>query len=297
MQKSSTVDVSVLLSLLEGAKAKGYDTVGIAANHGVAPQLLLQPRARITFKQFASVSLAVMERLNDEHYGLLPKPQSRNAFKHLGRSLIHAHTIGDALRVLVEFSTILDNGLEYQLQHQGKKVKLQLSAASGEGMVNSHGLEHVLISVHRTLCWMADVRIPIRSVSLAYPAPEYAAEYRYFFYGAPATFETAATFLEFDSTIEQLPNVKNLEQLRRFLRDSPLTLISQTVANNTLSEQVRSWQHQHLISHNSAATIELAADHFTRHPQSLRRALRKEGVTYEELKEFAKGFIKSQMAQ
>ncbi|MGI9287276.1 MAG: AraC family transcriptional regulator ligand-binding domain-containing protein, partial [Pseudomonadales bacterium] len=207
-----------------------------------------------------------------------------NTFKLATYSAINADSIGQALGLLTEFGNIFDNGLSFSLRQHEDQTIYQLTRRPGSGIKNNYAIEHHLITIHRTLCWMANMRIPLPWVDLDYPAPHYQSEYRYLFYGSPVRFGQPNSALYFDQQIMNLPNVRSFEQLKTFLSKSPLTLLSQTTAPRELSTQVRIWLQRQLQKHHIVPDIDSAASHFDLHPQSMRRMLKKEETSYQDIK-------------
>lgn len=282
--KSTTVASPFIVNMLEGAKNLGYNVNHILTNSGISPSILQEPRSRVTFEQLSDLALSLMRLLDDESYGLLPKPQRQNTFKLACYSAINAETIGQAIVLLAEFNNIMDTGLTVTLPRQEKQTLYQLTRRPGGGIKNNYAVEHHLFTMHRTLCWLANVRVPLRWVDLDYPAPHYQHEYRYLFYGAPVRFGQAHCVLCFDQQSVNLPNTRSFEQLKVFLRKSPLTLLSQTTAPRELSVQVRMWLQRQLQKQHSVPDIDSAAAHFDLHPQALRRLLKKEDTSYQDIK-------------
>lgn len=282
--ESSTVASPFIVNMLQGARESGYNVNDILAGCGISTSILREPRSRVTFKQLSDLSLALMRLLDDESYGLLPKPQRHNTFKLATYSAINADTIGKALGLISDFGNILDNGLSFSLQRGAKHTVYQLTRRTGGGIKNNYAIEHHLITIHRTLCWMADVRIALPWVNLDYPAPHYHSEYRYLFYGAPVRFARSHSALCFDKASMDLPNVRNIEQLKLFLRQIPLTLLSQTTAPRELSAQLRIWLHRQLQKKHRLPDINSAAARFDLHPQAMRRQLKKEDTSYQDIK-------------
>ncbi len=282
--KTPTIGSPFVINMLEGAKRQGYDVRKILRENGIAPNILNEPKSRVTFQQFSNLSLALMQLLDDENYGIAGKPQRQNTFKLICYSAINSETVGRALRLIAEFMNILDNGLTFSVREMPSQVRYEISRRSDADIKNSYAIEHMLMAHHRTLCWMANMRIPILHVDLDYPAPSYSSEYRYIFYDAPVHFDQPQCTLVFSRPSMHLPNVRNLEQLKIFLRQMPLTLLSQTIESDDLSAQIRSWLERQLSKHQRAPDIQIAADQFELHPQAIRRRLHKEGTSYQEIK-------------
>ena len=281
---SSTIPSPFVVKMLEGARDQGYNLDRILADCGIAPSVLEEKRSRITFRQLSDLSLALMELMDDESYGLLDRPSRCGSFKHACYSALNGSTVERAMGLLAEFSNLMDLGLVFQVVAGRDTRQYRLIRRPGARIRNSYAIEHILLNHHRTLCWMADEPIPVLRVDLDYPAPEYADAYRPMFYNAPVHFGQKYVALTFSESSMTLPVVKNLKQLNQFLQAMPLTLLSQAIAARTLSAQLRAWLERRLRETQTMPSIDEAAQQFDLHPQTFRRSLKKEGLTFQAIK-------------
>ena len=186
--------------------------------------------------------------------------------------------------MLVEFMNVMEGSLVNELVFRADGVSYQLRRRPKSRIKNVYAIEHMLVTIHRTLCWMANIRIPIIHASLDYPAPSYASEYRYIFMGAPIAFDQPECAISFARNSLSLQNVRDIVQLKEFLKQAPLTLLSQTMTEDNLSFRLRGWLERQLTKHHTAPDIVQAAATFKLHPQALRRQLKKEGSSYHDIK-------------
>lgn len=283
--KSSTIASPMVSNMLEGARSRGFNVQQILLDAGISPNILLQPRSRITFEQLSRLSRSLMTLLGDENLGLADRPRRQNTYKLACYAAINATTIGEALGLIVEFMNIMEGSLVNELLAQPEGgISYQLRLRPKSHIKNIYAIEHMLVTVHRTLCWMANIRIPITTASLDYPAPSYASEYRYIFLGAPIAFDQPECAISFSQHSLDLQNVRDIVQLKEFLKQAPLTLLSQTMTEDNLSFRLRGWLERQLTTYHTAPDIDQAARTFDLHPQALRRQLKREGSSYQHIK-------------
>ncbi len=278
--KSSTIASPMVSNMLEGARARGFNIAQILLDAGISPDILLQPRARITFEQLSRLSRSLMTLLGDENLGLADRPQRQNTYKLACYAAINATTVGEALGLFVEFMNVMEGSLVNELAYHQNSVSYRLRRRPKSHIRNSYAIEHMLVTIHRTLCWMANIRIPIIAASLDYPAPSYASEYRYIFMGASIAFDQPECAISFARRSLDLQNVRDIVQLKEFLKQAPLTLLSQTMTADNLSFRLRGWLEKQLATHHLVPGIDQAARTFGMHPQALRRQLKREGSSY-----------------
>lgn len=282
--ESTTVSSAFAVHMLAGARAQGFDVDRILGGCGIPPGILQQPRSRLTFQQLSRLSERIVDLLDDEMYGLLGRPQRRNTYRFLCHCMIHATNVREALQITSEFYNMLDNGLACSVVAVPGGRAFSLTRRPKSVIRNHYALEQTLLSAHRTLCWMANARLPILRVDLDYPKPDYAAEYRYVFYGAPVHYQQAHCAFHLANSSLQRPNTRTTADLKRFLEHLPLTLITQTFDATDLPSLVRRWLERRLREDRAAPGIDEAADHFRLHPQALRRRLARSQTTYQEIK-------------
>jgi len=282
--KSSTIASAFVRNMLEGAIAKGHNVDHVLAENGISPDILLEDKSRVTFDQLARLSRSLMRLLDDESYGLTDKPQRKNTFKLICYSAINAETVGEALKLFVEFLDVVESSLGFELVPHNEQLTCRLKRHPESKIKNHYAIDHLMLVLHRTLCWMANTRIPILRVNLDYPPPAYRDEYRYIFYDAPIFFDQKHCSMTFNQKAMNLLNVRDKTQLVEFLKLAPLTLLSQTFKTDDLSSQLRNWLEKQITKHQVAPDIDAAAAHFRLHPQTMRRQLKKEGTSYQDIK-------------
>lgn len=282
--KSSTIASPFIINMTEGARRQGFNVSQILLDHGISPSILTKPGSRITFEQLAKLSWSLMTLLDDECYGLLSKPLRQNTFKLACYAAINGDTVEDALKIFTEFMVILDNGLMYEMSKTDTHSTYKITRRSGHQILNNYAIEYSLFSLHRTACWMADTRLPILSVTLDYPAPPYANEYRYMFYGAPTIFGQAYSSMSFSRESLVRPIVRNKHHLKQFLRSIPLTLLTHTATSVDIATRLRYWMESQLKRNKILPDINTAAESQALHPQALRRQLKRDGTSFQNLK-------------
>ena len=287
--KSATVSSQFTLNLLEGARLAGHDINSLLQASNLSPALLQQPGARVTYQQQSDLSLALMDLMQDEMMGLLDRPVKRNTFKMMAYGAINAETIGDANKIWVEASKVFDVGLKISSQALDQQSCYVVEQAYPGQAKNAFAIEYLLFVYHRVLCWLADQMIPIVAVELDYPEPEYAEEYRRLFLNAPISYNNSCCKMFFSNRSLAAKNVRDFTQLKDFLRQMPLNMFSSNYYSSTydsleFSAKIHQWLERSLLKNKLLPDLVQTAEHFQSHPQTLRRALAKEGTTFKKIK-------------
>ncbi|RZV55319.1 MAG: AraC family transcriptional regulator, partial [Pseudomonadales bacterium] len=141
-------------------------------------------------------------------------------------------------------------------------------------------IEYLLFAAHRVFCWFADQLLPLASVELDYKKPDYADEYRRLFVGAPISYDRERCSLAFRQSVLSLPNVRDFNALKRFLRELPLALYATNYVNQDIAGQLNNWLAAHTRRNQKLPGVDEASNYLGLHPQGMRRALAKSGNSF-----------------
>jgi len=279
-----TIATALVKRSLEGAHAAGFDINRLLRKSGIAPEQLQHPKSRIPVEQFVLLSRYTSGAMNDEFRGLLHKPARLGNFRAMGLSAVHAQTIGRALQRSAEFYNLFENSLHYQLIVKGNQAEYVVTRRANQTIMNTLAIESALAVQHRFFGWLANERIVLNQVKLDYPAPEYASEYRYMFYGAPTLFDQDCNSLQFDKAYLDRPIVQNEAAVESYVRRGPMDIYLPLDAGGTTTLDVRNRINNYFSKKNNPPELEFLAEQMELHPQALRRQLKREGTSFHVIK-------------
>ncbi|GHE21739.1 AraC family transcriptional regulator [Halomonas urumqiensis] len=281
---SITIASPFVHQALAGAKPAGIDIEGLLRECGISPMVLRLGRARVTLAQFTCLLRALVARMDDEAVGMLERPQRRGYLEMMGHALISAPTLGEAWQRGVRYQNLFENSLSAELIEDDDSGMYRLTRLPGQTVRNSFIIEQTLMNMHRFHAWLTKSRIPIRRVTLDYPPPSHIDEYRYLFFGAPIYFNQPDISLTFDRALLNLPNKQTVETLATFVQRAPLDLFTPLSGASSLRGTIRAWIEAQMKEGLPSPSLEDAGDTFGIHPQTLRRRLRAEDATYQDIK-------------
>ncbi|MBD0686808.1 AraC family transcriptional regulator [Pseudomonas sp. PSB18] len=265
---------------LGGARRQGFDALPLLQQLGISPELLDEPRARIAPEQFARLLQSLWLALGDEYLGFGSAPSKPGTFAMMCHTLIHCRTLGKALQRGLLFYRLFPDAPDLTLVAEGEQVRLVLDDSALWDP--DHFLaESLLVVWHRLASWLIGQRIGLEQASFSYARPAHGAEYDLLF-PCPLVFEAQHSSLLFHSRYLDMPLLQDERTLKRFLERSPADLLSRPDDGHSLSSQLR-----RLLGRDTARwpDLEAAADHLHLSPQTLRRHLREEGTSFQELKD------------
>jgi len=284
----STVALEFIRMLLEGAQKQGVDTRPILLQHGISELALAQKNPsleqRVPLKSFAAVVVELMKTLDDEFLGLAEHKQRLGSFNMMCRACISGKTIKRSLRRCANYWNLFGNTYHHRVLTSSGKVFYTLERSTSRYPINNYVTESMLSSIHRFHCWLAGQFIPLLSVSMNFPEPNYSPEYKPLFYGAPIKFKQGHCQLEFEGRYAALEIVQTPDTLDTYLAGSNLSLLYQPRHYRVISDQIRQWLEKNIKQGNYRTTLREASLHFQISQQVLHRRLQSENTSFKEIK-------------
>jgi AraC-like DNA-binding protein len=265
---------------LGGARRQGFDYSGLLQQLGISAELLDEPRARLTPEQFTGLLQLLWQALDDEYLGFGHGPSKRGTFAMMCHALIHCRNLEKALCRGLLFYSLFPDAPRLSLSREGEMVRLSLD--DSQFLDPDHFLSECLLVIwHRLGSWLIGQRIRLEQATFSYAKPVHAAEYDLLF-PCPHLFSTENSSLLFHSRYLSMPLLQDERTLKHFLERSPADLLSRPDDGDSTSCQLR-----RLLSRDSSRwpDLEAVAAHLHISPQTLRRHLREEGTSFQELKD------------
>jgi AraC-like DNA-binding protein len=136
--------------------------------------------------------------------------------------------------------------------------------------------------VHGVACWLAGRRIPILSVELRCPQPDFCDDYRVMF-SQNLRFDRPRTRMIFSADCLDLPIRRTPEELKRFLAQAPANILVKYRDPQSLASRIRHDLRQ--LPAEQWPETEALAQRLCVSASTLRRRLAEEGQTYQALKD------------
>jgi AraC-like DNA-binding protein len=280
VMRERTIASHFARAALGGAQRRGYDYSALLQQLGISPELLDEPRARIAPEQFARLIQALWLALDDEYLGFGKGQSKPGSFAMMCHAVIHCRNLDKALNRGLLFYSLFPDAPRLTLTREDEMIRLSLDDA--HLWDPDHFLtESLLVIWHRFGSWLIGQRIRLEQATFSYPRPEHGAEYDLLF-SCPFEFSTLHSSLLFHSRYLNMPLLQDERTLKLFLERSPADLLSRPDDGDSLSSQLR-----RLLSRDSSRwpDLEAVAAHLHISPQTLRRHLREEGSSFQELKD------------
>lgn len=255
----------------------------VLAAAGVAPEWLVQPRARIPAAAFSALWLAVAREIDDEFFGLDRRRMKVGSFALLCRSVLASGDLGRALRqILGGFAVLLDDiGGDLRVDRAGAEVRVHNRIQAPQS--RRFATETFLVMVHGLACWLAGRRLPLQSAAFDFARPQHAAEYAVMFTDA-LSFDAESTAIRFDPRLLAAPVVQDAASLRGFLREAPQSFFVRYRNRTSWTARLRRRLRDH-VGHDPWPGLDDLAREFHLAPTTLRRRLDAEGTSWRQVKD------------
>ncbi|MFH0180634.1 AraC family transcriptional regulator [Streptomyces cacaoi] len=273
---------------LRGAERHGADITALLERAGIPPSLLEVPLARVSPWQFARLTKAVWEELDDELQGLGPQLLKVGTFAMMCHAVVHCPDLRSALDRGSAFYRLFPGGPRFRLEEKpGEETDAHDEARVVFDLTGFDDPDHYLaesatVVAHRFAGWLIRRRINLTRVEFSHPAPPHALEYD-LLYGAPCTFLAPRTALVFDRAVLDRPVLQDEAGLRAFLHRAPGDVLARLDYGSTAAAQVRRLLGQSLPDRmpdpqDVAARLSVSA-------QTLRRRLAAEGTSFQQIRD------------
>lgn len=275
-------------SLLKLAEQRNFDINQILIDAGLEFNPLDSScPEHISAFHYSRIYQQILTLLQDDSFGMPPgKGMSAGAFRMMCYSIIHCETLHKAIRRLIEFIEVFyDPQMHLQLTVKGDTATLSYPNYVDYKMVKGQaGEAYGLALWHRFFSWLVGLAIDVQKVRLISQEPSQPDRYNRLF-GTSVQFAQKANGFDFSARFLELPIAQNEMSLKDFLRNAPYQMMvePQEAETSELISNVRSIMGYDLSQGFPAFEDVAAAMNMS--PPTLRRHLRKEGVSYQGLKD------------
>ncbi|MCY1283233.1 putative HTH-type transcriptional regulator [compost metagenome] len=278
--RERTIASHFVRAALRGAEQRGLDTSALLADLNLSPAVLNEPRARIAPEQFTRLTQRIWDSLEDEFMGFGRQRSKPGTFAMACYALIHCPTLEKAWTRGMLFYGLFEDAPQISLQRDGDSVWLVFD----DSQLNDpdHFLtESLLLIWHRLGSWLIGQRIRLLETTFSYPEPAHSAEYDLIF-PAPRRFGAERTSLRFQARYLDMPLLQDERTLKQFLQNSPADLLARPDGGDSLTSQIR-----RLLGRDCThwPDLDSVARQLHTSQQTLRRHLREEGTSFQELKD------------
>ena len=273
--------IAFIQAMVRAYERRGMDPSEALIKAQIAPNLLLEPNARVTALQMEWMSEAAMRELDDEALGWFSRRLPWGSYGMLVRASLTAPNLGVALARWCRHHNLLTEDIQLVLTQSSGVAQLELHESNDLQDWREFCTVSVLRNALGVACWLTDSRIPLIATDLHFAPPPHVDSYRVLFDG-PVRFEAPHSRLRFDAGYLQLPVRRDEAALQRMLQRALLLTVRPYRRDRLLVEKVRQTLAEH--PEHSRNADDLAA-WLNLSPRTLHRQLKEEGASLQALKD------------
>lgn len=277
-----TISVHFVNAAIEGARRLNIDIDSILSRAGIEPELLTQPRARVSPDQYTRLAQTLWLVTQDEHLGFGREPRRLGTFATMCRLIIHAGTLGKALERGAQFYRLFGDDWSMSVMRDTHEARLAVNIPKDRDP--DHFITEAMLMIwHGLASWLIERRIPLERVQFAYPEPKHLDEYDALFFAPVMKFNETRTELTFAADYLDLPIRQSEASLDEFLKTAPAQLLVKFKNASSLTSRIRDLLKTHIGE--EMPTLNDVASRLYLSPQTLRRRLAAEGKSYQGVKD------------
>jgi AraC-like DNA-binding protein len=291
---SDRVPTRFVQTLLRMVGDRGYDFSVVLSSAGLDFDPLNETdsayRSEISAMQYSRVYQSVLSLLQDETFGTTGSALvAPGAFRMMCYCIISCRNLGQAIQRASEFyRTFFDERSQLYANFSDQFARVGYRTMEREGRPRVEAADAYGLSMwHRFFGWLCGRPIELKRVDFSGDTPQRLEKYEKLF-GCPLYFNQTNDLLYFDSECLAWPIVHTEHSLREFLRTAPyqLLMMESEPQGNNLSAQVRA-----MIGHDFSEGFpgfETISSALNMSAPTLRRRLKREGTTFQQLKDQAR---------
>ena len=278
----TTVPIHYANTMLKAAQMQGADIDKLMADAGITTELLNNSRSRLPAATYVKMSHLITEALQDEFIGLMSKPCKPGTFEMMCYACINCPTLGDFLERCAKFYSLVTDCIDLKIVRNESDVHYIINTETTDVDPDNFLAFNMLSIVHRLSSWTIDQPLILQSVSFTNSRPDFANEYNFLF-KAPIKFDQPINSLNFSSNYLDIPIEQSDQTLSNFVDTPALKLMLLSQSDNSLVVKIK-----RLIKDKVSTEFpefESIAEHLHSTTVTLRRRLREEGSSYQQIKD------------
>lgn len=278
----STVPIHYFNTLLNAAQKHGLDRERVLKQSGIGSIFVEGSKARIPSASFRQLSEYLTAELQDENGGLLTQRTKPGSFAMMCNAAINCPTLGQFLQRCVDFNALISDCVFFKLESDGEHARYIISTQPG-ATDEEELITMILLGIaHRLSNWAIGQTIALDAVDIARERPSYAHDYNLLFM-TPIRFGQKTNCLQFAARYLDMPVIQSEQELEQFLSTPFSHLMTSHDTNRSLVAKIRA-----LIKEDVGGPFpefNTIATSLNMTTATLRRRLRAEGRSYQQLKD------------
>lgn len=288
MKRQRSVPYSLVDSLLVAPNARGIDLVSVCDQAGLPHWKPLvsggDVEARFPLDELGVFLITLWRHMGDEAGGFLSHPLRLGTFSMMCNAIISAGNLRRALLRSARYISLMTDDLQLKLEEEGDEARFVFEYANPLQEDEVFFITSMFIIWIRLACWLIDRPILLDRVDFSFSEPSYSDEFSLMFPCRQA-FSCKRSLFVFNKRLLAVPIKQDAHSLVDFLNHAPQSLLTQFRTDESVTAQVK----RLLIKDDSLYVESLGFDEVAERleltPHTLRRRLKEEAHSYQEIKD------------
>jgi AraC-like DNA-binding protein len=290
MEKKHSVPIELVRSALTGCDRQNIDIKGLFKETGLLYLWGMyndpQSQSRVSLDDFGALLRAIWFHLGDESGGFFGRPMKLGTFGLMCHAIITAGNLRRTLLRSAHYMSVVSDDFSLELKEVGTEAHLLIHLDNPHKLDDTFIVTSIFVIWIRLSCWLIDKPIMLERVNFRFAEPTYVDEFSSMFPCRQA-FSQPENSVVFSRHLLELPIQQNPETLTPFLSHAPESLLTQFRQDNSLTGQVKGLllNRQGLQTELENMSFEDIADELNLSTHTLRRRLKLEGSSFQEIKD------------
>jgi AraC-like DNA-binding protein len=279
-----TIDTHFIRAPLRRAVERGLDSQALLRELGISDDVFEQKNTLVHVDQYVALVKKVWAFTDDEHSGLSGTPCKPGQFALMVRYAMQYDTLGKIAYECCRFYNTTRYDIALTVVQEDQRTGFVVTVSDPEYDPDHYLLEFLMVGMHRFFSWLIGLSIPLLETQFAYSEPEHVKAYATLFPGK-RSFNCEHNAFYFATEHLKRPKIRSWTETRDFLRDAPATLMVAPNSDNSYTARIKTILLQVLGKETSIPDFDNVARQLNVSSQTLRRKLRSEQSSYQQIKD------------
>lgn len=287
MQNNHSVAACYVRDLLAGAISKGFNVQPLLLRLGISNAQINNDQWRTNVDSYAQLMQGIWQLTHDESAGYAEQPLKPGSFAMMCQVAIGAPNLHKAFARAIRFFSFISEDLQLSLTENDSQASFVIAHTSQRGLNNLFYVEMLSLIFIRWASWIIDKKLLVSRIDFTHATPNHALECADIFGCAPH-FNQAQNKITFATRFLRDRVAQNEQSLIEFLAQAPISLLSHYRRDTSMSWQIRQLLHHAARGQEGDLEpmgLEQIAEHLHLTSQTLRRRLKEEGNSFQEIKD------------
>lgn len=282
MTTKSDISNSLIMGLLAGPIASGLSAKDILVQAQVPTSILTNPDQALNLQQFGSVIQTIFQVMDDESSGFLVQPIKVGSFAMMNHAVITCPNLRRALLRGSHFMSLISSEVHFSIREQGEEATLKVAVDNSKNLQADVFITTILIIWTRWSCWLIDRPLLLERANFTCDPPPYAEDLKQVF-PCRHYYNQPHNSVVFNQRFLDMPLKQDAQSLVDFLASAPECLLTEYKTDNSVTAEVRLLLTQD--DELEGLSLEMVAAQLNTSSQTLRRRLKEEGNSFQQIKD------------